>query len=160
MLLVHEWDRRRHQGVPSTPLSFPRNCNRSFLAVKGSLRRETRAPLTAPGRSELLSAIEGKGGSGKAKSKSHLTETGILMEGVLTSMRRLFACPQPAKLGYNPGATAAERLVLFNGVAFTNSTRMVDRPRVGHQTGFTGLDRILKSPPLVDFKFALLAIVI
>ena len=63
------------------PLSFPRNCNRSVLAVKGSLRRETRAPFTAPGRSELLSAIEGKRALAKAKSKSHLTDTGILMEG-------------------------------------------------------------------------------
>jgi len=39
------------------------------------------APLTAPGRSELLSAMKEREALGKAKSKSHLTETGLLMEG-------------------------------------------------------------------------------
>ena len=62
-------------------LSFPRNGNRSVLALKGSLRRETHAPLTAPGRSEPLSAMKEREALGKAKSKSHLTETGLLMEG-------------------------------------------------------------------------------
>jgi len=80
-----------HRGVPSAPLPFPRNFNRSVLAVKGSLRRETRAPLTAPGRSELLSAIKERGALGKAKSKSHLTDTVILMEGDLVNLRHLFA---------------------------------------------------------------------
>jgi hypothetical protein len=60
-LLVHEVGSKAAARGSVCPLSFPRNCNRSVLAVKGSLRRETRAPLTAPGRSELLSAMKERG---------------------------------------------------------------------------------------------------
>jgi hypothetical protein len=81
LLWVHQVGSRATASGSVFPLSFPRNCNRSALAVKGSLRRETRAPLTAPGRSELLSAMKEWGALGKAKSESHLTDTGILMEG-------------------------------------------------------------------------------
>ena len=43
------------------PLSLSSYDSRSVLAVKGSLRRAKRAPLTAPGRSEVHNLYEGKG---------------------------------------------------------------------------------------------------
>ena len=51
------------------PFPSPSYDSRSVLAVKGSLRRAKRAPLTAPGRSEAHNLYEGKG----IRGTSHLS---------------------------------------------------------------------------------------
>ena len=51
------------------PFPSPSYDSRSVLAVKGSLRRVKRAPLTAPGRSEAHNLYEGKG----IRGTSHLS---------------------------------------------------------------------------------------
>ena len=51
------------------PFPSPSYDSRSLLAVKGSLRRAKRAPLTAPGRSEAHNLYEGTG----IRGTSHLS---------------------------------------------------------------------------------------
>ena len=55
----------RRQPVGKNPLSLASHDSRSVLAVKGSLRRAKRAPLTAPGRSRGRNLYEGKGITGR-----------------------------------------------------------------------------------------------
>ena len=55
------------------PFPSPSYDSRSVLAVKGSLRRAKRAPLTAPGRSEAHNLYEGKG----IRGTSHLSTISV-----------------------------------------------------------------------------------
>jgi len=59
------------------------------------------APLTAPGRSAhppVRKEREILGMANQKQIKIYLTRTGLLMEGLYTTLRRLFVCSQPPRL--------------------------------------------------------------
>ena len=98
--------------------------SRSVLAVKGSLRRVKRAPLTAPGRSEAHNLYEGKGirGTSHLSTISASAPQSAFHRSTVLKCGRLLARSWPVPPTRNP----EEPAFLTNGGVIPDALRAGD----------------------------------
>ena len=95
------------------PFPSPSYDSRSVLAVKGSLRRAKRAPLTAPGRSEAHNLYEGKGirGTSHLSTISASAPQSAFHRSTVLKCGRLLARSWPVPPTRNPEEPKSEILI-------------------------------------------------